>query len=146
MLIQPEYLPMVRTLSMNDAHYESMMLMNKLFSALEYEKVQIIHELLDELFTHTCHHFEDEEAMMVEKRFPPYLAHKEEHDDTLKQMRNEIAQFTEIEDKIVLKNYLEDNLAPWFLRHTETMDAVTSMFLENSEVHLAFWERLKPRK
>lgn len=146
MLIKPEHLPMVRTLSMNDAHYESMMLINTLFSALENESVERINDILGELLSHTEEHFQDEEAMMMEKRFPPYLAHKEEHEDTLNRLRSEMAQFMETKDQSVLKNYLEDHLAPWFLRHTETMDAVTSMFLENSEVHLAFWERLKPRK
>lgn len=137
---------MVRTLSMNDAHFESIMRMNLLFSALDEESTLRIGELLEELIVHTEEHFQDEETMMLEKRFPPYLAHKEEHDEAITQMRSEASRFRESEDKTLLREYLESSLAPWFLRHTETMDAVTSMFLENSEVHLAFWERLKPRK
>lgn len=124
MLIKPEYLPMVRTLSMNDAHFDSMSLMNKLFMALDHDNTEGINDTINELLTHTEEHFKDEESMMVEKRFPPYLAHKEEHDEVMTQMYEEASRFRETEDRHVLKNYLESNLAPWFLRHTETMDAV----------------------
>ncbi len=145
-MITLEQLPMVDTPSMNDTHYETTLLINKLSTALQNANVASINEILTELFEHTEQHCKDEEDMMIEKKFPPYLAHKEEHDLALSDMRKVISEFTETENIDAVKKYLEVNLTPWFLQHTETMDAVTSMFLENSEVHLAHWKRLKPRK
>lgn len=145
-MIGHEQLPMVETVSMNDTHYETILLINKLSAAIQNADVDGVKEVFKELIEHTVEHCKHEEAMMVEKKFPPYPAHKEEHDLALDDMRKAALDFTETQDFEAAANYIELNLTPWFLRHTETMDTVTSMFLENSEVHLAYWDRLVPRK
>lgn len=144
-MIKPESLPMVRTPSMNDAHYETMLLINQLSSAIEAYDIALIKEIFDRLIEHTKEHFMHEEEMMIEKQFPPYAAHKEEHDLAMADMLQIAELLVETENINALQEYLDANLIPWFLTHTETMDQVTSMFLENSEVHLEFWKKLKPR-
>lgn len=144
-MIQPETLPMMRTLEMNDTHFETMMLINRLSAAVENGMPETVGEVLNELMEHTLEHCKREEAMMLEKGFPPYYAHKEEHDLALGDMRSAIEGFEKTHNIDEVRTYVETNLEPWFLRHTETMDQVTSMFLENSEVHLEFWKKLKPR-
>jgi hemerythrin len=136
---------MVNTQSMNDTHFETMLLINKLSTAIEGADADAVNEILAELIEHTKEHCKHEEEMMLEKRFPPYPAHKQEHDLALDDMQKLASKFTETQDFEAADKYVKLNLTPWFLQHTETMDAVTSMFLENSEVHLAYWERLKKR-
>jgi len=145
-LIKQDQLPMVDTISMNDTHFDAMLLINKLSTAVEDANIEAVNEVFQELIEHTVQHCKNEEEMMVEKKFPPYPAHKEEHDLALSDMRQAASEFTKTQDMQAVKKYLELNLVPWFLQHTETMDAVTSMFLENSEVHRAYWDRLKPRE
>ena len=137
-MIKQDQLPMVDTISMNDTHFDAMLLINKLSSAVEDANVDAVNEVFIELIEHTEQHCKNEEEMMVEKKFPPYLAHKEEHDLALGDMRQAASEFTKTKDVTAVGKYLELNLVPWFLQHTETMDAVTSMFLENSELHLQF--------
>jgi hemerythrin len=144
-LIEHEQLSMVDTLSMNDIHFDTILLINKLSTAILSADVNKVNAIFEELIQHTIEHSKEEEDMMIAKKFPPYLAHKQEHDIALADMKKVASTFKEREDFDEARHYIEVNLTPWFLQHTETMDAVTSMFLENSEVHLEYWDRLKPR-
>lgn len=144
-MIEPQHLPMLYTSSMNDTHFEALQLMNELYSALDASDTDLIHERFEKLLEHTKEHYAHEEAMMIEKKFPPYPAHKEDHEGSLAEMEKEVIGFGQTKDIDALRVYVEQKLIPWFLRHTETMDAVTSIFLENSEAHLPYWERLVPR-
>lgn len=145
MAIEPYMLPVLHTPEMNDTHFETVLLINALSEALRNGTAQEVGERLDALLGHTREHYRAEEARMVETKFPPYPAHKEEHDDALGAMENAAAAFARTQDVDALTRYVDGDLIPTFLRHTETMDAVTSIFLENSEAHLPFWERLVPR-
>lgn len=136
---------MLHTPSMNDTHFEAMMLINQLAAALQEGHVKAVHDKLSDLIEHTRTHYDQEEAMMLEKKFPPYPAHKEEHDESMAAMEKAAAEFKESGDIDAVSRYLHRELIPFFLRHTETMDAVTSIFLENHEAHMPHWERLVPR-
>ena len=145
-MIESYLLPMLRTPSMNDAHFESVLRINQLATALQQADEAEIGEKLSALIEQTKSHYAHEEALMLDKKFPPYPAHKEEHDESLQAMQKAATDFADTKDVEALHYYVEHDLIPWFLRHTETMDAVTSIFLENSEAHLPYWERLVPRK
>lgn len=142
-MIRQDQLEMVQTAGMNDRHLEAMLYINKLSSAIQNESVDAVKETFAELIEHTQEHCKYEEEMMLVKKFPPYLAHKEEHDLALADMQKAAADFRQTEDFQASKKYIDSNLSPWFVRHTETMDTVTSMFLENSEAHLPVWNRMK---
>lgn len=144
-MIEHNQLPMVHTASMNDTHYEAMLLINKLSTAVQSANVESVNEVFSELIEHTIEHSKKEEEMMLEKKFPPYLAHKEEHDLAMADMQKAASDFAQTNEMEPVEKYLEVNLTPWFLQHSETMDAVTSMFLENSEAHRPYWDRLVPR-
>ncbi len=145
-MIEPQYLPLLQTTSMNDTHFEEMMLINALSSAIQHADAGEINDKFAQLIEHTKAHYKHEEEMMLEKKFPPYPAHKEDHDNSLKEMQEAASHFKETENLEAVTNYVNNNLIPWFLRHTETMDQVTSLFLENSEAHMPYWERLVPRE
>lgn len=142
-MIEPFSLPMLHTASMNDTHFDSIVKINELSSAIETGEG--IDMKLQALIEHTEAHYAEEEAQMLEKKFPPFAAHKEEHDASLAQMRETASSYRENGNAELLQMYLKLELVPFFLKHTETMDAVTSIFLENSEAHLPHWERLVPR-
>lgn len=144
-LIEPHHLPLLHTPAMNDTHYEMLMQINRLGDALATADPDTISKSLSALITHTQAHYRAEEALMLEKKFPPYLAHKEDHDNSLAEMNTAADAYKDTNDLNVLRSYIQTDLVPWFLKHTETMDAVTSIFLENSEAHLPYWERLVPR-
>jgi len=131
---------------MNDTHFEALQLINGLSSALDTGDADFISQKFEKLLEQTKTHYESEEALMLEKKFPPYPAHKEDHDASLAEMQQEMMEFAQTRDINAVRVYVDQKLIPWFLRHTETMDAVTSIFLENSEAHLPYWERLVPRK
>ena len=141
-MIRQDQLEMVATPSMNDTHLEAMLLINKLSSLIQNADANAITETLEELIVHTKEHCKNEEELMVEKKFPKYLDHKKEHDDALEGMRQVILRFGDTGDIEAVQKYIDFNLAPWFIRHTETMDTVTSMFIENSEKHLPYWEEM----
>lgn len=145
-MIEPHLLPILHTPSMNDTHFEALLHVNRLSTALQQADIGEINEAFAALIEHTKAHYAQEEHMMLEKKFPPYPAHKEDHDNSLAQMEKEASDFARSQDIEALTTYVRQTLIPWFLTHTETMDAVTSIFLENSEAHLPHWERLLPRK
>jgi len=133
---------MVATPSMNNTHLEAMLLINQLSKTLESGEVEAVNEVFTELIEHTQAHCQHEEDLMVEKKFPKYLDHKKEHDEALDTMRQVALIFKDTKDKETAKQYVDFDLSPWFVRHTETMDTVTSMFIENSEKHLPYWEEM----
>ena len=133
---------MVATPSMNDTHLEAMLLINQLSKTIESGNVEAVNEVFSELIEHTQEHCKHEEEMMVEKKFPKYSDHKKEHDEALAEMQKAASELKSTQDVQAAKKYVDFTLAPWFVRHTETMDTVTSMFIENSETHLPYWEEM----
>lgn len=145
MLIDPTFLSLLRTPSMNDHHFDAMQLINQLDAAIRRADNEAITNTFDTLIKQTKTHYAHEEALMQEKKFPPYAAHKEDHDASLEAMQTAAADFAQTKEIDALRHYLNNDLTPFFLKHTETMDQVTSLFLENSEAHMPFWDQLVPR-
>lgn len=145
-MIETHHLPLVQTASMNDAHFETITLLQTLHKSLEEESKEAILEAFQQLYQQSKSHYEHEEQMMIEKKFPPFPAHKQEHDASLEQMQTVINQFETEADRALVLAFLLNDFEPFFLTHTQTMDAVTAIFLENSEAHLPYWEKLVPRK
>lgn len=141
-MITQEQLEMVATPSMNNIHLEAMLLINQLSRTIDEGNKDTVNEVFAELIEHTQEHCKHEEELMVEKKFPKYLDHKKEHDDALDEMQKVALEFKNLQNFESAKKYIDFNLAPWFVRHTETMDTVTSMFIENSETHLPYWEEM----
>lgn len=124
-------LPLVAMPSMNDTHLEEVILINRIAEAIQKGDESRIGILLDELVEHTVAHFETEEAMMREKRFPPYLMHKGEHDRALNEMKMQVLSWKESHDNEALALYIGTTLPQWITQHVGTMDTVTANFLVN---------------
>lgn len=111
-MIEPFSLPILHTASMNDTHFESIVKINELSSAIETKDG--IDMKLQALIEHTQAHYAEEEVQMLEKKFPPFAAHKEEHDASLAQMREAASNYRENRNADLLQRYLKQELVPSF--------------------------------
>ena len=115
---------------MNRDHKEFIAQRDKLLGLLySYAPVDVLDSALDELLEHTRQHFAEEDRQMIEKRFPPYLAHKTEHERALGYMATHIAAWKQCRETEVLTVWLRDALADWLIDHINTMDFVTAFFI-----------------
>ncbi len=85
--------------------------------------------LLDELLSHTRHHFAEEERLMRETGFPPYAMHKGEHDRVLADMAVRIERWKQGGDAAELREWLDRAVGDWFVNHVNSMDFVTAGFI-----------------
>ena len=129
-MITQDQLPMVAMPSMNDTHLEDIIIINKLSAAAQKQNADEVDAILRELISHTIAHFEGEEEMMREKKFPPYPVHKGEHDRVLHELRKIAVDFETSKDFLLITAYVDGSLTPWLIQHIETLDTVTAQFLE----------------
>jgi len=138
MLISHDDIPQVSQEFMNNTHKEDVELINALFEEiLAYENVKDNTEKIDKMYQewieHTVEHFQNEEIKMQEMRFPPYLAHKGEHDRALQEMRNLFSSWQQKRDIEALKIYFIETLPAWLQTHISTMDTVTARFFATGQ-------------
>ena len=133
MLIEQHEVPQVEMEFMNEVHKEDVDIINTIFEhILNYDEREASAVEIDTLFTewidHTVNHFHNEEIKMQEMHFPPYLAHKGEHDRALQEMRELFAAWQQTRDIKALKIYFIEILPAWLHNHISTMDTVTARF------------------
>ena len=138
MLIDYQEIPQVEMDFMNEVHKEDVDIINNIFELiLKYdgseESTIAIDELYNQWIEHTVNHFQNEEIKMQEMRFPPYLAHKGEHDRALQEMRNLFSYWQQQRDIQPLKIYFIETLPAWLQTHISTMDTVTARFFATGE-------------
>jgi len=138
MLISWDEIPQVDMDFMNDVHKEDIDIINTIFELiLNYdeseESAAVIDERYQEWIEHTVNHFHNEEIKMQEMRFPPYLAHKGEHDRALQEMRELFDHWQQQRDIKALKIYFIETLPAWLHNHISTMDTVTAHFFATGE-------------
>ena len=129
MIIQEE-LPMVVIPSMNDAHLEDMIMINRLDAAAKSDSLDEVSQILQELVEHTSIHFYDEEKLMKDARLEDFNSHKSEHDRHLRELKSIIKYFQTHQDTKAIRAYIEGNLKSWMIHHVETMDASAAKFIK----------------
>ncbi|GIT99232.1 hemerythrin family protein [Sulfurovum sp. TSL1] len=138
MLIDQNQVPQVDMDFMNEVHKEDVDIINNIFEhILAYDGSEKSAAAIDDLFTqwidHTVNHFQNEEIKMQEMHFPPYLAHKGEHDRALQEMRDLFSHWQQHRDIKVLKIYFIETLPAWLQNHISTMDTVTARFFATGQ-------------
>jgi len=138
MLISLDEIPQVDMDFMNEVHKEDVDIINNIFELiLKYdgseESIVAIDKLYEEWIEHTVNHFQNEEIKMQEMRFPPYLAHKGEHDRALQEMRDLFTHWQQYRDIKTLKIYFIETLPAWLHTHISTMDTVTARFFATGQ-------------
>ncbi len=135
MLIDKNNIPIVAMEFMNDVHGEDIDIINSLFELIvnyeqnpsEENKITF-NQTYQEWIEHTMAHFQREEKMMEEKRFPPYPFHKGEHDRALEKMHDIFHTWEKTNDIGILKIYFIEELPLWLENHIKSMDTVTAIF------------------
>ena len=138
MLIEQHEIPQVDMDFMNEVHKEDVDIINNIFEhILKYdgseESAAVIDALYKEWIEHTVNHFQNEEIKMQDMRFPPYLAHKGEHDRALQEMRDLFAIWKQTRNIKQLKIYFIEILPAWLYNHISTMDTVTARFFATGQ-------------
>ncbi|UPT78009.1 hemerythrin family protein [Sulfurovum sp. XGS-02] len=138
MLIEYDEIPQVEMDFMNEVHKEDVDIINSIFEQiLAYDGSEKSAAAIDELYTqwidHTVNHFQNEEIKMQEMHFPPYLAHKGEHDRALQEMRDLFSHWKQHRDIKALKIYFIETLPAWLHNHISTMDTVTARFFATGQ-------------
>lgn len=136
MLINFKEFPLVDMDSMNDVHENDIKIINDLNDLIEEYIINESQELFEKLdakyqewLEHTIEHFSGEEKMMIEKKFPPYAVHKQEHDNVLNAMKNVQEDLRRTKSAAGVKNFVQNGLVRWLYNHVQTMDTVTARFL-----------------
>jgi hemerythrin-like metal-binding protein len=102
-------------------------LLNALLDLLDDQApAAAIDEQLLSLQQHLSQQFAAEEAAMQAAAFPATAAHKKHHDHALDKLAQRIAQWQQGHDRKVLLDYLENELAEWFVSHVNVRDYVTA--------------------
>lgn len=122
-LIDPESLPLVDTAFQNDDHRAEAVLINQCVEVLDQggDATSLIKHLAD----HTVAHFAREDEAMRRTGFPAFAMHAGEHERVLKDFG---AQAEALQGQ-ALRQWLENELTPWFINHIATMDRVTAHWL-----------------
>jgi hemerythrin len=84
---------------------------------------------LSEFLQHIESQFAAEEQAMLLAGFKPHDAHKAEHDRVLKKLSYRIEIWKQGREVQLMLEYIETELADWFVKHVNTRDFITARFL-----------------
>jgi hemerythrin-like metal-binding protein len=92
---------------------------------------------LQRLQQHLQRQFAAEEQAMQAANFHATEAHKKHHDHALDKLAQRIAQWQQKRDRRSLLDYLENELAEWFVSHVNIRDYVTArhIAMQQAESH-----------
>jgi hemerythrin len=133
-LVDINAIPQVALAFQNEDHATEGRLLNDVADAIErchggVDGQESVLAPLDALIEHTREHFERENRVMEEQRFPAYAVHSAEHGRVLAEMEREALAFREQGDMDRLWRYVSADVPTWFVQHIQTMDAVTAQFV-----------------
>ena len=117
---------------MDDTHREFVSLVNQCATADD----QAFAVLFNKLIAHTQLHFQLEENLMTESKFPAYAEHRDEHQRIL----GELNQFKKRVDKGLIsfgRNYIKDRMPEWFRLHAASMDSALAAHIKNGNLDVA---------
>lgn len=102
-------------------------LLNALLDLLDAQAPEAeIDAQLQVLQRHLQQQFAAEEQAMQAANFPAIAEHKKHHDHALGKLTQRIAQWQQAHDRKSLLDYLENELAEWFVSHVNIRDYVTA--------------------
>jgi hemerythrin len=100
-----------------DAQHKKLVnLINSLFDAIgQKNRKTLLNQAFTELVNYAVYHFDLEEKLMIQYKYPDYANHKKEHLLFVEKVNKYLADFDKGDDKVLLKiiNFLKD----WLLQH-----------------------------
>jgi hemerythrin-like metal-binding protein len=88
-----------------------------------------IDEQLHHLQQQLQQQFAAEEDAMLAANYPATAQHKKHHDHARNKLAQRNAQWQQEHDRKVLQDYMENELAEWFVSHVNVRDYVTAKHL-----------------
>ncbi len=132
-----EALPQIEMEFMNIVHCEELQLVGQLAAQLEAQaQADEIDQSLANWLLHTREHFEREEQLMDEYRFPPYPIHKMEHEQALDTLLSAQQNWLDTRDADALLSYIKQDWRNWLQQHIMTLDRVTAHFFKQMGVEV----------
>jgi hemerythrin len=118
-----------------DSQHEEMAgLVEGLYDAVASNKsMEIVNQLLSDLFDCTREHFYTEERLMREYGYPKYEQHKEEHDELLVQL--ECFCQEAMRQTLSVYQFESDVSRDWFIKHIENCDKSLAIFLNEKGIY-----------
>lgn len=102
-------------------HKKLVKLVNDFHDAMEQGRGnEVVGKVLNNLVIYTKQHFKNEEAEMQRIKYPRYLAHKQEHDQLMKDVDELQASFAS--GKAMLSIKVSKFLRDWLVTHIQKTD------------------------
>lgn len=114
---------------MDDTHREFVEYLNAMFRATDANIAQRLQQLL----THSEHHFAQEETWMEQTEFPAAECHANEHAAVLNSMREVLAYLKDGGDPNEARR-LGIELSRWFPSHTDYLDASLAQWVSKRKL------------
>lgn len=130
-MIDLNLIPQVIYNQMNEVHTEEVILLNNLEQTLNNEPMDNdkILDILNQILGHTKWHFENEQLLMQEVKFPAFTMHEGEHIRVFNEMQRVISNWQSTKNNSILSEYFLDTLQEWLFMHIQTMDSITAQFI-----------------
>lgn len=137
MVIDKSKIMQVQYEAMNEVHAEEVDIINQIGELVHKREEgntpdaqSHIELLLEKLYVHTQEHFSNEEKLMREVGFPPYLMHKSEHDRVLEEATRCYQAWKVTRDSHEMEKFVLEFIPSWIYEHIASMDNVTAMFIQ----------------
>lgn len=123
-------IPRVALDFMNRDHEEFVSLHGAVLEVLRTSsRLEDLERILADLALHLQSHFAAEEDVMQRHRFPAYPVHLAEHRRVLADVEARYGRWRSDRDGNALADWLDGEVAAWFLDHVASMDTVTAGYI-----------------
>lgn len=125
-------LPQLPVAFMNEDHEHARQLLERMMALLSEPGAEIgqLGKTCRAFLEHNREHFGREESAMQATGFPPYPVHQSEHSNALGWLERLAVQAEADPDSESLRRAILEELPAWYLRHIQTMDAVTANWID----------------
>jgi hemerythrin len=110
----------------DEQHKNIVSLINELYEILGSSRNFLEKNLLERLLKNLRVHFDTEEKLMKESKFPNFISHKMEHDRFFNKIQNFYAQYENGDEKLNLE--LLNSIKRWLFNHLEINDRKCGKF------------------
>ncbi len=129
-MIKQSDIPLVSLKSMNETHFEEVVIINELLDQLDSQAdFETLSKSLERFLEHMQEHFSGEEKLMQELHYPSLHLHKSDHDKVLNQTRYAEMMWRNKKDVEALREYMEEEIVPWLDQHIKAMDTPMADFI-----------------
>ena len=129
-MIEKDALSHVNHKEIDTIHIEEVELLQELLESLDKEKEDsVLTKAFEGLISHMQEHFSFEEGLMQKYTYAMYSIHQAEHYKVLNEAKYRMLLWTSSKDRWDLKEYLDDDLVPWYGQHIDAMDKPMVEFL-----------------